>query len=135
MNNLSNFSFIQKYDIRSHITIKYFFQNCMWFTNPCGRQCEGTSHQPVGSVLLTSTEAPLPPPAHTRVESADLQKWRLFLNFGNKMCFPLAKKFMHSILVCVLKREDYSQTDHSTKWAKGKWTSILTHKVSHYAMV
>lgn len=50
------------------------FQNSMLFTNPCGRRCGGTNHQPGGSVLLTSTEAPLPPPAHTGGGSADLQK-------------------------------------------------------------
>lgn len=75
------------------ITVKFVFQSCLWFTNPCGRQCEGRSHQPGGSVPLTSTEAPLPPPAHRRVESAGLQKWCLFLNFGNKIsCFTQLRR-------------------------------------------
>lgn len=48
-------------------------KNRLRFTDPYGRQCEGMSHQPGGSVPPTSTEAPLPPPARTEVESAALQ--------------------------------------------------------------
>lgn len=45
---------------------------CLWLTDLCERQCGEKSHRPEGSVPLTSTEAPHPPPAHTGPESVDL---------------------------------------------------------------
>lgn len=79
----------------------FYFKIVCDSTNPYGRQCEGMSHQQGGSVPLTSTEAPLPPPAHRRVESADLQIC-LFSNFGKKiLCVLSANKAMHSIPVYI----------------------------------
>lgn len=99
--------------IISYIKVQWHY----FFTDPCGRRCEETSHQPEGSVPLTSTEAPLPPPAHTGVESADLQMWSMVLTFVTEY---QAFTQLRGICNPVPTLEDYNHTDHSTKWAKGK---------------
>lgn len=95
---VGHFPFMWSSLTRQRLCVWIRWSSCVWFTDPCGRQCEGMSHPPVSSVPPTSTEAPRPPPARTRVESADLQKCFLKLCKQNSgFSFPPAAKEGHEL--------------------------------------